>query len=298
MAKPLFVCCILCLACYQLRCQELEPRIYAALPKNMNTIVAGYMMTRGSVVSDPALPISGLKMTSHSISTGYLRTFALGNKLGRVQVGIPFTHLSGSAKINGHDTSGARTGFGDMRFRFSVNLTGGRAYDKSEFRTYTQKTVFGVSFVATIPTGIYHRDKRINIGTNRWGFKPEVGISKRINRFYTEAYAGVWFYTDNNQYLTAKTLTQDPVFSLQAHACYYFKNQMWLSVNTTWFNGGETKVDGVRAGDLLDNWRVGGTWTIPLSKGHSLKLQYHVGAFTVTGYDYNAGIISYQYIFF
>ncbi|HEX6179949.1 MAG TPA: transporter [Chitinophagaceae bacterium] len=237
-------------------------------------------------------------MTSHSVSTGFLRTFAIGNKLARVQLGIPFTHLSGNAQINGHDTSGARTGFGDTRLRFSVNLAGAPAYDRKSFTSYTQKTVFGVSLVTTIPTGVYHKDKRINIGTNRWGLKPEVGISKRINRIYAEAYAGVWFYTENNQYLNTKRLTQDPVFSLQAHACYYFKNQMWLSINTTWFNGGTTKVDEVRAGDLLDNWRVGGTWSFPLGKGHSIKLQYHVGAFTATGYDYNAGIISYQYVFF
>ena len=298
MAKSVFGCCIFCLACYHLRCQELEPRIYAALPKNLNAFAAAYMVTRGSVVSDPALPIQGLTMTSHSVSTGFLRTFAIGNKLGRVQLGIPFTHLSGNAQINGHDTSGARTGFGDTRLRFSVNLAGAPAYDRKSFTSYTQKTVFGVSLVTTIPTGIYHKDKRINIGTNRWGLKPEVGISKRINRIYAEAYAGVWFFTNNKQYLNTKKLTQDPVFSLQAHACYYFKNQMWLSINTTWFNGGTTKVDGVRAGDLLDNWRVGGTWSFPLGKGHSIKLQYHVGAFTATGYDYNAGIISYQYVFF
>ena len=298
MAKAAYAFCVFCLTCVHAHGQELEPRIYAAVPRNMNVFAAGYLITRGSVVSDPALPLSGLNITSHSLTAGYLRTFAIGNKLGRIQGGIPFTHLAGNASINGHDTSGTRTGFGDMRLRFSVNLTGAPAYDRKEFAGYTQKTVFGVSLVASIPTGIYHKERLINIGTNRWGIKPEVGISKRINRIYAEAYAGVWFFSHNTKYLKTKTLTQNPVFSIQAHACYYFKNQMWLSFNTTWFNGGATEVDGTSAGDLLDNWRVGGTWTVPLKKGHSLKLQYHVGAFTNTGYDYNALVFSYQYIFY
>ena len=298
MAKAATAFCILCLVSQHLRGQDLEPRIYAALPKDMNAFAAAYVVTRGGVINDPALPIAGLTITSHSLTAGYVRTFAIGNKLARVQGGIPFTHLAGNASVNGHDTTGTRTGFGDMRLRFSVNLSGAPAYDRKQFAGYTQKTVFGVSLVTSIPTGIYHKERLINIGTNRFGIKPEIGISKRINHIYAEAYAGVWFYTHNTKYLKTKTLTQKPVFSVQGHVCYYFKNRMWLSLNTTWFNGGETDVDGVSAGDLLDNWRVGGTWTVPMKKGHSLKLQYHVGAFTNTGYDYNAIVFSYQYIFF
>jgi hypothetical protein len=147
------------------------------------------------------------------------------------------------------------------------------------------------------PTGLYHSDKRINTGSNRFAVKPEVGISKRFRRVYAEAYSGVWFYSDNNKYLTTKTLHQDPVFTIQAHASYYFKNLMWVSVNTTWFNGGKTLIDDAPQGDLLDNWRVGATWSLPIARGQSLKLQFHVGAFTSTGYDYNAVSVVYQHIF-
>jgi hypothetical protein len=149
----------------------------------------------------------------------------------------------------------------------------------------------------TVPTGLYLKEKLINIGSNRWAFKPEIGVSKRIKRVYVEAYGGVWFYTVNHEYLRDNTLEQKPVFSFQAHASYYFKNKMMVSINTTWFNGGTTTIDGRPAGDLLDNWRLGATWAFPLTRRQTIKLQFHIGAYTNSGYDYNVAVLGYQYLF-
>ena len=292
------ITCLLCLGlCYYAKSQELEPRAYAALPKNLNTIAVAYGFSRGNVLTDPSLPISDFKVSLQSLTGVYLHTFALAGKLARVQVSIPFIQMFGKLQINGHDTTGSRNGFGDARIRLGINLTGTPAMGRKEFPGYTQKTIVGVSLITVLPTGLYHTDKRINTGSNRFGFKPEVGISKRFRRVYAEAYAGVWFYSDNNKYLVDKTLHQEPVFSVQAHASYYFKNLMWVSVNGVWFNGGRTLIDDTPQGDLFDNWRIGATWSVPIRKGQSLKLQFHVGAFTASGYDYNTVSFVYQHIF-
>jgi len=288
---------LLCLVGYYATGQELEPRAYAAFPKNLNTIAVGYGLSRGNVLTDPSLPITDFKVSVHSLTGVYLHTFALAGKLARIQVNVPFFQVFGKLQINGHDTTGSRNGFADARIRFGINLTGTPALGRKEFTSYTQKTIVGVSLITVFPTGLYHSDKRINTGSNRFAFKPEVGISKRFRRVYAEAYSGVWFYSDNNKYLATKTLHQDPVFTIQAHASYYFKNLMWVSINTTWFNGGKTLIDDTPQGDLLDNWRVGATWSLPIARGQSLKLQFHVGAFTSTGYDYNAVSVVYQHIF-
>ena len=277
--------------------QELEPRAYAALPKNLNAIVLVYGLSSGNVLTDPTSPIADFKITAHTAIGAYVRTFALGNKLARIQVGVPFAYMVGKLQIDGRDTTGTRLGFGDARIRLGINLIGTPPIDKKDFRQYTQKTIVGVSLVTSVPTGLYYKERRINLGSNRWGFKPEIGISKRFDRIYAEAYMGVWFFTLNNQYLVTKTLEQKPVFNAQAHASYYFKNLMWVSLNTTWFSGGKTLIDDVSAGNLLDNWRLGGTWAFPVAKGHSLKLQFHVGAFTATDYDYDIVSIGYQFIF-
>jgi hypothetical protein len=277
--------------------QELEPRAYANVPVGSTAVALVYGYSRGNVLTDPAKPIEGAKLQAHNIGVGYVRTFSLFNKLSRIQFTWPASFLIGKATVNGNDTSITRNGFGDARFRFGINLLGSPALTPKEFRTYEQKTIFGVSFITSIPVGNYYKDKLVNLGSNRWAFKPEIGISRRFEHVYAEAYAGVWFYTKNSSYLVNKIQRQQPVFSFQGHFSYYFKNQMWLGVNGTWFSGGKTFIDDVPAGNLENNWRVGATWSFQLVKQQSLKLQYHVGAFTSSGYDYNMLSLTYQYLF-
>lgn len=277
--------------------QDLEPRVYANVPKDLNVIGVGYAFMDGNVLTDPSLPISDFTIQSHNLAASYVRTFGLSNKLARIQVALPYTFMDGSANVNGDNITGSRTGFGDTKVRFGINLLGSPALDKAEFRKFEQKTILGVSFVTSIPTGKYYDDKKVNIGTNRWGFKPEIGISKRFARVYAEAYGGIWFYTNNNDYLNKK-LEQKPTYSLQAHASYYFKNSMWIGFNTNWFFGGETIIDGVSDDSQIDNWRVGGTFSTPIAKGQSIRFQYHVGAYTNNGLNYYALTASYQYSFF
>lgn len=281
----------------QMSAQQLEPRAYAALPKNLNAVVAAYGVSRGNVLADPSLPITNFEITTNTFSAHYLHTFEVGERLARVQVSLPYVNLSGKLQINGHDTSGARSGLADAGIRLGINLTGSPPLDKKDFRQYTQKTIIGASLVILVPTGLYYGEKRINIGSHRWGFKPELGVSKKIGRVYLETYSGVWFYTLNNNYLTSKKLSQYPVFNIQVHGAYYFRSLMWVSVNLLWFIGGQTKIDDVPQGALLNNWRVGATWGIPIARGQSLKLQFHVGVFTASNYNYRLATLAYQYMF-
>lgn len=279
-------------------CQDLEPRVYANVAKNLNVVAAGYVFMSGNVLTEPSLPISDFTLHSHNFAVNYIRTFGLANKLARIQVSLPYSFMDGSqTRTNGDVFTGSRTGFADMKIRFGINLLGSPALDKTEFRNFEQKTILGVSLVTSVPTGRYYDDKQINIGTNRWGFKPEIGVSKRFAHIYAEAYAGIWFYTDNNDFM-GKKLEQKSTYSLQAHASYYFKNHMWVGFNTNWFFGGKTIIDGVSDDSQIDNWRVGGTFSTPVAKGQSVKLQYHVGAYTNNGLNYYALSLAYQYSFF
>lgn len=278
--------------------QDLEPRAYANIPKNANIIVGIYGYMKGDVLSEPTLPIRDFIITSNNFGIGYLHTFSLANKLARVQVVAPYVIMDGHALVNNVEVTGSRHGLGDMRIRFGINLLGSPALDRKEFSQYKQKTIFGVSLVTSVPTGIYYADKSVNIGTNRWGFKPEAGISKRFEHVYAEFYSGVWFYTHNNAYLGNNVLKQNPVVSFQGHASYYFKNQMWLGINLNWFGGGKTEVDDKPVGSDISSSRIGGTFSMPLTRSQSIKLQYNTGTFKSLGLNYDSIAFSYQYIFF
>lgn len=289
---------VLSLISFSIYSQDLEPRVYANVAKDLNVVAVGYGFMDGNVLTDPSLPVRDFTIKSHSLVGSYIRTFGLANKLARVQVSLPYTFMDGSlTATNGAVLTGTRSGLADMKVRLGINLLGSPALDKKDFKDFEQKTILGVSLVTSIPTGKYYDDKKINIGTNRWAFKPEIGVSRRFSHFYAEAYGGIWFYTNNNDFL-GKKLEQKHTYSLQGHASYYFKNNMWIGFNTNWFFGGKTITDGVSDDSEIDNWRVGGTFAAPVAKGQSVKLQYHVGAYTNNGLNYYALTLSYQYSFF
>jgi hypothetical protein len=296
--KTNFVVVILFFICNLSIAQDLEPRAYANMPKDANVAVASYGYMKGDVVSEPTLPIKDFVISSNNFGVGYLHTFGFGNKLARVQVVLPYVIMDGKATVSGEQITGNRAGFGDMRIRLGINLLGSPALARKDFAQYQQKTIFGVSLVTSVPTGLYYTDKRVNIGANRWGFKPEVGISKRFEHIYAEFYSGVWFYTKNDEFLGDKELNQEPVLSFQGHASYYFKNQMWVGININWFNGGKTAIDDLPAGSPINSSRIGATWSVPLSRSQSVKLQLNTGTFKDIGLNYDSVSFSYQYVFF
>lgn len=278
-----------------LSAQELEPRNYAVVPKNMNVGVMSYTISRGNVVADATSPIQDLQITSSIFIGGYARTFSLFGRLSRVQMLVPFTFLSGSAQVNGMDTTGARTGFADARFRFGINVLGSPAISAADFQRFKEETVLGVSFVVSVPIGQYYSEKLINLGTNRWGFKPEIGFSHREGRWYFEAYTGVWLFSVNNEFLQVNTLEQDPLFAFQTHVSYLFPTLKWVALNVGYTAGGRSSLNDSRRNDEQRNLRLGATFSLPLDRRQSLKFLLNAGVATRAGTDFNAFTVVYQY---
>ena len=69
-------------------------------------------------------------------------------------------------------------GLADPLLRVSVNFYGAPAISMKEFPSYQQDIIIGASLQVTVPLGQYDSTKLLNVGTNRWSFKPELGISK------------------------------------------------------------------------------------------------------------------------
>jgi hypothetical protein len=137
----------------------------------------------------------------------------------------------------------------------------------------------------------------VNLGNNRWGFKPELGVSYPAGRWTFDAYAGVWLFTINNQYFPG-TLTkrQEPVIALQSHVSYALPRRVWLAFDGTWFSGGETFVDGILNPDRQRNSRLGVTLSVPAGGQHSLKFVYSTGAITRRGSDFDTVAVTWQLV--
>lgn len=275
--------------------QSLEPRAYANAPAGLNFLILGYAYQQGDVLLDPSVPLKDASVEIHYSVLGYARSLDVWGKSGKIDMIIPYAWLSGKAILGEEERSRRVSGFADPALRFSVNLYGAPSLSLEEFKSYRQDTILGVSLQVTMPLGQYDSDKLANIGTNRWSFKPEVGLSQALGRFVLETSAGVTLYTKNHDFLDGMTREQDPIYSLQGHLIYNFPRGIWAALNATYYTGGRTSIDGVEGDDLQKNWRFGATLALPLNLLHSIKLYASTGVYTRTGDKFDLVGIAWQY---
>jgi len=279
--------------------QDLEPRAYAASPIGAKFFVIGGGRSTGDVLFDPSVPLTDVHATVHAATVGAGATFAL---FGRTALGVaafPYIWANATGRIGETMGSATRSGLGDPRMKLSVNLVGGRALTLHEFAGAKRPTIAGVSLTVVPPLGQYDRAKLVNLGANRWSFKPEAGISRLAGKWTIDGYAGVWLFTANNEYYTGSSVrTQEPVFALQGHVSYTIKPRLWAAFDSTWYSGGTTTVDGIDRRDLQRNSRVGVTMSVPLMQQQSLKLAYSRGATTRVGADFTTFSVAWQLSWF
>jgi hypothetical protein len=275
--------------------QDLEPRAYVNTPVGLNFLLAGYGYMAGVVATDPALPLQNADIKVHSAFLAYARALDVWGMSGKVDVVVPYAWLSGSADVMGQPREREVSGFADPRLRFSVNLYGAPALSLQEFAHYRQDLIIGASLQVSAPLGQYNPDKLVNIGTNRWSFKPEIGIGKALGPLRLELSIGVTLYTDNHDFFGVKTRAQAPIYSVQGHVSYDLGSGIWVAVDGTYYTGGRTTVDGVEGDDLQKNSRLGVTVALPVNRHTSVKLYGSTGVSTRTGSDFDAIGILLQY---
>lgn len=274
--------------------QEIEPRAYSNAPIGVNFLIAGYAYTRGGLEFE-SLPISDAKLHTSNAVVAYARVLDLWGQSAKFDTTVPFTWLSGTAEYQGQTVARNVNGFRNPSFRLSVNLYGAPALTLDEFRGWQQDLIVGASFRVWAPWSQYDDQKLVNIGTNRWAFKPEVGISKAFGPWTLEFQVAATFYTDNDDLFGGNKLSTDPLYSLQWHVIYSFRSGIWASVDATYFAGARTTVNGVLNNDLERDWRVGGTLSFPVDVHDSVKLYASSGVSARTGNNYDLIGIVWQY---
>ena len=283
------------LMAWEARGQDLEPRTYSNIPVGLNFLIAGYGYSVGGVVTDPSFPLEDGDVQIHSTVLAYARAVDVWGTSGKVDVVLPFAWVSGTATFRGQPREREVSGLADPRFRFSVNLYGAPALSLQEFADYEQDLIIGASLQVSAPLGQYDSSKLLNIGTNRWSIKPELGLSKALGPLTLELDAGVTFYTNNDDFLNGMTLEQDPIYAVQGHLIYNFGAGVWGALDATYYTGGRTTVDGVKGDTLQENTRLGLTVALPVNRHNSIKLYASTGVFARTGSNFNTGGIVWQF---
>lgn len=286
------------LAPTSLSAQELEPRAYLTLPVGTNFFLIGYTRSSGSVVFDPTLPVEDVTARVNAPFIGYGRAIDFFGRSASLALALPYVWGDMSGRLEGQPAGIRRSGLPDPRFRLALNLIGGPALSPTQFAGYQQKTNLGVSVVVVAPLGQYDPVKLINLSGNRWAFKPEVGLSQALGKWRLDLYAGVWLFTDNDEFQGGSTRKQNSIGVVQGHISYNIRRALWAAFDATFYKGGRTLVDGEERGDLQQNTRFGLTLSLPLIPRHSIKFHSSTGAFTSVGADFNTYSVAYQYVWF
>jgi hypothetical protein len=283
----------------QAAAQFTDPHTYDNVPVGVNQLETDYAFVHGNASVDPSLIVAGANLDVNVGTIDYTRYFDLFHRLAWVEAALPIAHLSGA--ISGTSIQGSSAGAGDSAYTLAMLVKGGPALRAAHFDSYTPTTIVGVSVAFTAPTGLYNPDKILNLGSDRWSFKPEIALSHPFGpeqKWQLDAYANGYFYTDNTAYRGREILRQQPLTGLEGHVSYSFNDSLWISSDTRYSFRGATVIDGVAQNNAQQNLIVGSEMNVSINSRHSLLLEFakaviHHNSPAVVGlavkYDYTWG---------
>jgi hypothetical protein len=261
----------------------------------MNVVALGYAYSNGNVLVDASLPLEDVSANVHTVVPGYVRTLNVLGLSAKLDAQVPISWASFKGQVNGEQRERSPSGLADPRMRFAINLLGAPALALPEFARYRQRTILGASLQVVAPLGQYDPARLINLGSNRWSFRSEIGVGQALQHWTFELAGGAWVFTENADFFGGSSLTQDPLYYVKGNVIYVFRRGLWLSFSAGHAEGGETQVNGVARNDLQSNNRVGANLALPIRRATTLKITYTNGLSTRLGADFNSIGVSIQY---
>ena len=276
------------------RAQQLEPRAFSAAPVGLNIAALGYGYNTGDLLFGQDIPIEDASAKLNTLTGLYVRTIDFFGASAKLSAIVPFAWGTYRGRVTGIDTSTSRTGFADPRVQLAVSFLGAPAQTPREFAGFHEGTVAGASLFVTIPVGQYDPSKIVNLGTNRWSFRPRIGLSHTAGKLTLELFGDVWLFANNPDQF-GEVVKQDPIWAIQSHVIYSFRPGFWLGFDAGYGTGGNTTVGGVPKNNPQENTLLAGTLAVPINRRVSLKFAYVTGVSTRLGADFDTFQVFYQY---
>jgi hypothetical protein len=293
-----YVCRALLLTCLAVSsaAQELQPRAYLPAPVGLNYFGISYANNSGGLLVDPGLALEDVNFDAHASTLAFGQTLGVAGRTVQLLACVPYVVAKGTSNLDGTEIRTRYSGLGDVTLRYAMNIHGAPAMGLKEFRAYRQKTIVGASITVAAPTGQYDSNRIVNLGLNRWAFKPEIGLSRAVGKYTIEGAAGLWLYKANSRFLGSSVRSQVPLGSVQFHVERSLPRRMWAGVDWTVYTGGRTQIDGKDNADYQGNTRLGATWGWSLHPRHALKVVYFRNLIARVGTDMRSVGVSYNFI--
>lgn len=258
-----------------IQAQDLEPRRWTHMPTGINVLGVGVGYNTGDVYFNPVLKLQDVEVELAGAGLVYLRTFGIAEKSARFDFLLPYASARWEGLLEGEPASTRRRGFGDPRIRLSYLLYGGPAQNPKEFMSNAQSnTVVGVAVAVKIPWGQYYGERLINLGSNQWRIRPQLGVTHTRNKWTFELTGSFFWYSDNDDFFGGQHLENDILYAGQAHVIYTFKPGLWASVSTAYGDGADFYVNQVDQDLKVENWLSALSFGIPINRQNGLKFSW------------------------
>lgn len=270
--------------------QELEPRRWSHLPEKFNFVGVAYAVTQADISIDPVLELVDVELDLRTTGAKYIRTFGLLGNSARVDITVPYQDAYWEGVLSGKPASTSRSGLADPTVRFSMNFLGSPSLQGEEFAKYRAahpiETLAGAGLSVQLPLGQYYADRLLNLGENRFTFRPEIGLVHNHHQWSAEVNGSVGISTANDDFLNGNRREQDPFYGLQGHLVYTFPPGLWASIGIGYGYGGESRVNDVAKNDRKGFLAWGLSLGYPLSRYLGVKAAYlNTRSQESTGFD-------------
>lgn len=287
---------ILALAPAVVVAQELSPRAYWPAPVGTRLLITGYSYSSGDVLLDPTIPIYGVDSRINTAVLGYMQTISLAGRNANLVLEAPYSWGVTRGLLGDTPAQTDFAGFNDFAATLSINLLGAPAMTTADFQQLREepRPILGVSVKLLPPTGHYDSDRFINVGSNRWAGRLQLGAIFPLRpRWLLELDAGAWLFGDDKDYAGGRR-EQDPIYAFEAHLVHRFRPGLWVSFDSNFFTGGQQTIGGEEREDLQRNVRLGATVAVPFRGRHAVKFGFSTAARTRFGSDSKQLLVSYN----
>jgi hypothetical protein len=282
--------------------QELIPRRWSHLPMDTSIGAVAYVYTQANIQLDPLLQIEDLDLNMQTVALRYIRTFEILGKSSRFELGQSYKMGTWDGLLQGEPATAKRQGIDDTLVRLSTILYGAPPLKGEEYEAYRESvansdTLIGVGLAMQLPTGRYSSDYLLNLGSNRFTFRPQLGITHQRGPWQFEASCAVWFLADNDLFWNETKREQKPFYTVQSHINYTIRPGVWLSSGVGYGVGGENTINGVSKNDRGENLAFTVSAGYSISRNMGFKLGYvGIRTHSHTGFDSNSIAMSFSVV--
>ena len=256
--------------------QELEVRRWNHLPINRSFGTLNFAHSDGEITFDPVLQIQNATVDIDTTLFGFVHSFEFLGRSSRFEIRQAWKTGTWSGTVRGAPATEKREGLDDTLLRFAISLYGAPPLSGEKYVNYrksqTRETIVGAALSMQLPTGNYRKDKLINLGTNRFTFRPQIGLQHKLKNWTFEGTAVAAFYTENDDLLLTNRLSSDPAYSFGGSIEYDFSPRLWVAASAGLNVGGETQINGLSQDDRRKD--VG--WALSVGYLISPKLSFKI----------------------